>query len=194
MIDYGGKIVVLGFGSIGSGLMPLLLKHFSPDQILVLGGDDRNQLIARELGITHRVQPLDRSNYDAILSAELGAGDFLVNLSVDVSSLALIDWCRAHGALYLDTCIEPWAGYYTDTSIAPERRSNYSLRQDVLDRRADVGQAPATDLARRKNTSTFDDDNTQSAVRFFLALADVTKNSTDPRDARVRAACDPSFS
>lgn len=57
-------------------------------------------------------------------------------------------------------------------------------------RRTDVGQVPAADLARRKNISTFDDDNTQSAVRFLLALADVTKNSTDPRDARVRSALD----
>jgi homospermidine synthase len=37
--------------------------------------------------------------------------------------------------LYLDTCIEPWQGYYTDNSIPPQKRSNYSLRQDILDLR-----------------------------------------------------------
>ncbi len=44
----------------------------------------------------------------------LGAGDFLLNVSVDVSSIALIKLCHRQGALYLDTCIEPWPGGYTD--------------------------------------------------------------------------------
>ncbi|MFM8471714.1 MAG: pectate lyase, partial [Limisphaerales bacterium] len=57
-------------------------------------------------------------------------------------------------------------------------------------RRSDIGKVPATDAAKRKNTTTIDDDTSQSAVRFLLALADVTKGSTDPRDGRVRTALD----
>jgi len=33
---------------------------------------------------------------------------------VDVSSAALVELARERGALYLDTCIEPWAGGYVD--------------------------------------------------------------------------------
>jgi len=36
------------------------------------------------------------------------AGGFVVNLSVDVSSVALISLCRELDAMYIDTCIEPW--------------------------------------------------------------------------------------
>jgi len=36
-----------------------------------------------------------------------------VNLSVEVSSVALVELCRELGALYLDTCVEPWPGGYT---------------------------------------------------------------------------------
>lgn len=57
-------------------------------------------------------------------------------------------------------------------------------------RRADIGSCSAAEAAKRKNTSTFDDDNSQCAVRFLLALADTTKGSTDPRDGRVRIALD----
>ena len=57
-------------------------------------------------------------------------------------------------------------------------------------RRSDVGKISAADAAKRKNISTFDDDNSQSALRFLLAIADVTKGSNDPRDVRIREARD----
>ncbi len=59
-------------------------------------------------------------------------GDFLLNLSVDVSSVALIQLARERGALYLDTCIEPWAGGYIDPKLAVETRSNYIMRLEAL--------------------------------------------------------------
>ena len=67
-----------------------------------------------------------------MLTPLLGKGDFLLNLSVDVSSVALIALCQELGALYLDTCIEPWAGGYTDPSLTPSQRSNYALRESAL--------------------------------------------------------------
>lgn len=65
-------------------------------------------------GVDLRVVPLTPHNLQAVLEPLLGAGDFLLNLSVDVSSTDLIALCQRRGALYLDTCIEPWAGGYTD--------------------------------------------------------------------------------
>jgi homospermidine synthase len=141
---YNNRIVILGFGSIGAGVLPLLLKHFDSSQILVIGGDDRNADIARNCGVTHVIQPLDQENYDQVLANYLKPTDFLVNLSVDVSSLALIDWCHANEVFYLDTCIEPWPGFYTDTLLPPALRSNYALRQAVLDRRDQLGTSGPT--------------------------------------------------
>lgn len=57
-------------------------------------------------------------------------------------------------------------------------------------RRSDVGRISAAEAAKRKNVSTFDDDNTQSALRLLLAVADASKGSTDPRDGRIREARD----
>jgi homospermidine synthase len=53
-----------------------------------------------------------------------------------VSSLALVEFCAKKGVLYLDTCIEPWAGGYTDPSLTPSQRSNYALREAALALRA----------------------------------------------------------
>ena len=58
----------------------------------------------------------------------LGRGDLVLNLSVSVSSHEVLEWCQKHGALYLDTCIEPWPGYYDNPKIPAHQRSNYHLR------------------------------------------------------------------
>lgn len=57
-------------------------------------------------------------------------------------------------------------------------------------RRSDAGRIAPADAAKRKNISTYDDDNTQSALRFLLAYGDVTKDSKDPADGRIREARD----
>ena len=62
-----------------------------------------------------------------------GAGQgFCVNLSVDTSSVALMELARELGVLYIDTVVEPWTGFYFDTSLGPDERSNYALRETML--------------------------------------------------------------
>src|SRR4029078_8242222 len=39
---------------------------------------------------------------------------------------------REVGALYTDTVVEPWLGFYFDKNIGPEKRSNYALRETLL--------------------------------------------------------------
>ena len=86
-----------------------------------------------------------------VLAPLLSRGDFLLNLSVDVSSLALIELCAERGALYLDTCIEPWAGGYTDPALTPSLRSNYSLREKMLALRAKLGPGPTAAVTHGAN-------------------------------------------
>jgi homospermidine synthase len=49
-----------------------------------------------------------------------------------VSSIALIRLCQEIGVIYLDTCIEPWKGYYTNSSLSVSERSNYALREQAI--------------------------------------------------------------
>ena len=66
-----------------------------------------------------------------LLTAGGGQG-FCVNLSVDTSSVDIMSMCREIGALYIDTVVEPWLGFYFDKNIGPEKRSNYALRETLL--------------------------------------------------------------
>ena len=132
-VKFPGRLVFVGFGSVGQGTLPLLLRHIDMplERITILTGDDRGQAEAEHFGIKFLVRPLTRDNYRALLDPLLDKGDFLLNLSVDVSSVALIEFCYEKGAIYLDTCIEPWLGGYTDPTVSASHRSNYGLREDV---------------------------------------------------------------
>ena len=137
-----GRLLMVGFGCIAQGVLPLLLRHIGiePGQIQVISASDDGADIAADYGIGFTRLEVTRENYREVLAARLGPGDFLLNLSVNVGSVELISWCQGHGVLYLDACIEPWAGGYTDTSISPGERSNYALREAAraLGGRSDV--------------------------------------------------------
>jgi len=151
-VAFSGRLLMLGCGSIGQGVLPLLLKHIDmpADRISILTADDRGSAVARAFGIREEILPLTRDNFRAVLTARLQAGDFLLNLSVDVSSVALVKLCRELGVLYLDTCIEPWAGGYTDLSMTPSQRSNYALRETALALMDDTA-APTAVIAHGAN-------------------------------------------
>ncbi|MGE0714062.1 MAG: homospermidine synthase [Alphaproteobacteria bacterium] len=145
-VRFAGKVVMVGMGSIGQGVLPLIFRHIdmAPSQITIVTADDRGRDVAEEYGVTFIEQVLTRENYVEVLTPLLSAGDFLVNLSVEVSSVALIELCQARDVLYLDTCIEPWPGGYTDPSLTYSQRSNYGLRETALAlKKAGAGKATA---------------------------------------------------
>lgn len=155
-----GKLLIVGFGSIGQAVLPLLLRHLDlrPDQISILTASDDGEVIARGFGVDFRRHALTEQNFLSVLAPCLHEGDFLLNLSVDVSSLALIELCWQRGALYLDTCIEPWAGGYTDSLKSLSQRSNYALREAVLAFGRDKPGGPTAILTQGANpglASTF---------------------------------------
>lgn len=128
------RLVLLGGGAIGQAVLPLLLRHIgmAQGQITVVKATDRDAGLFRGRGVDLRVAPLTPRNLPEVLDPLLGPGDFLLNLSVDVSSTDLIALCQRRGALYLDTCIEPWAGGYTDPALTLEQRTNHALREQAL--------------------------------------------------------------
>jgi homospermidine synthase len=153
LASFAGRLVIVGFGSIGQGVLPLILRHFDidPARITIVTADERGHDVADEYGIRFINNPLTRDNYRDVLTPMLGAGDFLLNVSVDVSSLALVELCWERGALYQDTCIEPWAGGYTDPALSPSLRSNYALREAALELKATGAGKPTAIMTHGAN-------------------------------------------
>jgi homospermidine synthase len=132
-----GPIVMIGFGSIGKGTLPLIERHFAFDKtrLVVIDPEDKDRKLLDERGIRFIHQGVTRKNYRELLTPLLTAGGgqgFCVNLSVDTSSLDIMELCNEIGALYVDTVNEPWLGFYFDPKLGPEKRSNYALREATL--------------------------------------------------------------
>lgn len=135
-VAFSQNIIIIGFGSIGQAILPLLFRHLvlprGAAQIQIITKDTSGAHIAQSYGVSLQRVALTRENYRQILVPYLQAGNLLLNLSVEVSSIDLVQLCQQHDVLYLDTCIEPWAGGYTDPTVPAYQRTNYALRETAL--------------------------------------------------------------
>jgi homospermidine synthase len=150
---FHGRLVMLGFGSIGQGVLPLLgsVLGMKRGRVTIVKTSADETGIAAEFGAEVIATALNEGNYETLLEPLLGEGDFLLNLSVDVSSLALIRFCRKRGAFYLDTCNEPWPGRYDNPGMTLSQRSNYALREEALAWRLDKRSGPTAVLTQGAN-------------------------------------------
>ena len=89
-----GPIVMIGFGSIGRGTLPLIERHFTfdRDRLVVVDPNPEHRDILDRHGVRLVEQAVTRDKYRSLLTPLLTAGDgqgFCVNLSVEVESLAV---------------------------------------------------------------------------------------------------------
>ncbi len=136
--EIDGPIVMIGFGSIGKGTWPLIERHFEYDRarFTVIEPDARQHAFLRDNQLAFVETALTPENFREVLGGLLEPGKgFCVNLSVDTDSLELMRFCREIGVPYIDTVVEPWAGYYFGTEDNAAR-TNYALRQRVRDEKA----------------------------------------------------------
>ncbi len=136
-----GPIIMIGFGSIGRGTLPLIERHFNFDRARLVVIDPREDIapFLAERNIRHIKTHLTKQNYKDVLKPLLkGVQEqgFCVNLSVDAASVDLMRICRKHGMLYIDTVVEPWPGFYFNGDADNASRTNYSLRETMLKEKA----------------------------------------------------------
>ena len=137
---FDGPIVMIGFGSIGRGTLPLIERHIAFDRnkfvVIAPEDEDRRLLDDRRLRFLHAA--ITKENHRDVLAPLLTEGPgrgMIVNLSVDTSSVDLMAFAKDIDAFYIDTVIEPWPGLYTDRKLSISARSNYALRESLLDLR-----------------------------------------------------------
>ena len=144
-----GPIVMIGFGSIGRGTLPLIERHFEFDKsrMTVIDPRDTDRKLLDERGIAFLQESVTKKNYKKLLTTLLTRGSgqgFCVNLSVDTGSVDLMRLCRKLGVLYIDTVVEPWLGFYFDAKADNASRTNYALRETLLEeKRANPGGTTA---------------------------------------------------
>jgi homospermidine synthase len=138
-LHFANRVLLLGCGSVSQCLQPLLLKHLDMDfrRLTVMDFENLAECIPETLaaGANYVQERLTPDNMATLLGSQLSAGDLLINLSWNVQTEEIIEWCHHNDVLYVDTSVEQWDPYQDQATTPPPDRTLYH-RHMVLRRMA----------------------------------------------------------
>ena len=84
-VAFPGRLIFVGFGSIGQGVLPLILRHvgIQPDQITIVTAEEAGEKVAAEYGVRFIKHPLTRENHK---------NDWLANTDNGLHQFRLAGW------------------------------------------------------------------------------------------------------
>ena len=129
------NILVIGYGSVGQAIIPLLLERIPFDKMTVLEVGENaaifKQRLALHKNITYIKSEIVQGNLDETLSKYVKAGDLLVNVSLNIDGIAIVEWCLQNGILYIDTSIERWRNQPDETIPSLADRTLFYAHQEI---------------------------------------------------------------
>jgi len=128
-IPFGGRVLVLGCGSVSQCLQPLLLEHLDMDfsKLTVMDFEDNRHTIAKTLasGASYVQERVTPENMDTLLGSQVGAGDLLIDLAWNIDCGEILQWCHDRGVMYINTSVEEWDPYLDAAAQPPNERTLY---------------------------------------------------------------------
>lgn len=190
-VPFDGKIVVLGCGSVSQCTLPLLLRHLDvpPQRMTVLEMLDRRETIADVLaeGVNYVQEQIVEDRYQEQLAKFVGPGDLIVDLTWNLYTTAMVDWCHERDVLYVNSSVEVWDPY-ADADKKPTTELTLYRRQ------MDLRQMVARWGGNRGPTAVVDHGANPGLVSHFtkMALLDIGQKVVDekPDEARSGAIAD----
>ena len=132
---FDGRLLMLGCGSVGRCVLPLLLRHIDmpTNRITVMDFEDVRPKIEASLqaGVIFKQSRLTRANHASMLGELVGPGDVIIDLSWNVETFDMLAWCSQHDVRYLNTSLEEWEPYTDIESQSPYQRSLYSRQMRI---------------------------------------------------------------
>ena len=125
--QFEGRVLVLGGGSVSQCTVPLLLEHIvkRSDQLTIMDFQDMTPRFedALKAGAQFVIGKVEQSNLAQILSQYVSRGDVLIDLAWNIDANVIIEWCHDNGVLYLNTSVEEWDPYESQTDRDPRERT-----------------------------------------------------------------------
>jgi homospermidine synthase len=140
MIEFRGRVLCLGFGSVAQCTLPILVKHVRVplEKITVIDFEDRTAPLKAwiERGVRFARERIEPENLGQVLQTYLGPGDLLIDLAWNIDCCEIVQWCHDHGVLYLNTSVEVWDPYDREHYSHPTQRTLYHRHMQVRQMRA----------------------------------------------------------
>jgi len=134
--QFDGKILILGYGSVGQAILPIILRHIviDPKNITVLEKDNHRSIFLKRhvgSGVNYVRQEITPSNYKSVLKKYVSAGDLIINVSLNIQAKALLEWCMENGVMQIDTSLERWEKDPDETIPKLADRTLYATHQEI---------------------------------------------------------------
>lgn len=135
MIDFKGKILIIGCGFVSRCTIPLILKHIDlpAKNITVIDRVDNRKTIedAIKKGIRYKIDTITKGNMKRILVKYVSKGDLIIDLAWNIDCVEILEWCHYNDVMYINTSVELWDPYSIKEYESPTARTLYERHLNI---------------------------------------------------------------
>lgn len=134
--SFDGDILILGYGSVGQAILPLILRHIDcdPQQITVIEKDNHRSLfVKRHLGsgVKYMRKEIMEDNYEEELPKLVRPGGLIINCALNIDANSLLQWCMVNDVMQIDTSLERWADDQDENYPDPAKRTLFDTHSKL---------------------------------------------------------------
>jgi len=144
---FKNKVLIIGYGSVGRCVFPILLKHISipyKNITIIDFVDKRKELVPwTRRGVRYFQERVTPINITQILSKHVSPGGIIIDLAWNIDCVEMLSWCHENKVLYINTSVEEWDPYANIHKKTPFQKSLY-YRQREIRKMASSWKKPVT--------------------------------------------------
>ncbi len=115
MTTFPNKILFVGYGAVAECTLPILFKHIKvpAKNVTIMDFENRTAKLKpwTAKGVRFVRDRVTEDNMSTLLAKHVGPGDLLIDLAWNIDALEILQWCRDHGVMYINTSTELWDPY-----------------------------------------------------------------------------------
>jgi homospermidine synthase len=147
-VKFGGKILIIGCGSVSQCAVPLVLRLIDvpPENVTIMDFIDNRKRVKDSLkkGARYVVGRVTEKNYKTLLKKYVGRGDLIIDLAWNIDCRAITTWCRENEVFYVNTSVEEWDPYKDEQRNDPTKYTLYARHMEIRKMIADWGDNQGT--------------------------------------------------
>jgi len=137
-MKFDGKLLIIGCGAVAQCAIPLVLKliDMPAKNITIMDFVDNRSRVkdALDRGVTYVFDRVLEENYQQLLAKYVGPGDMIIDLAWNIECNAILQWCRDHRVLYVNTSVEVWNPYQDSQRNDPTKYTLYTRHMEIRKR------------------------------------------------------------
>ncbi|MCX5715353.1 MAG: saccharopine dehydrogenase NADP-binding domain-containing protein [Candidatus Omnitrophica bacterium] len=128
-MEFGNKVLIIGYGSVSKCTLPILLKHIKIPlkNITIIDFADKTKELKpwTSKGIRYFQEKITPININRVLAKYVSPGGLVIDLAWNIDCRDILTWCHDNRVLYVNTSVEEWDPYANIDRKTPFEKSLY---------------------------------------------------------------------